>query len=164
MLERLRTTTIYCYWNNIRLLTPLYSSLSSGFPGATVSGCKFHHDQALYKTGILKNGLATLYTSHLEFRKWIELLICLPLLPSDRIIEMFKYLKMNKPVIPESENEKMKKLLKYYQRYWLEQIGSSRRRHAQTCTNCTETIASSEGLNNCLVCRGPIESFFQIFL
>ena len=104
----------------------LYSSLSSGFPDATVSGCKFHHDQALYKTGILKNGLATLYTSHLEFRKWVEPLMCLPLLPSDRIIEMFNYLKINRADIPESENEKMKKLLKYYQRYWLEQIGSSR--------------------------------------
>ena len=52
--------------------------------------------------------------------------MCLPLLPSDRIIEMFNYLKINRPDIPESENEKMKKLLKYYQRYWLEQIGSSR--------------------------------------
>ena len=39
---------------------------------------------------------------------------------------MFNYLKMNRPYIPESENEKMKKLLKYYQIYWLEQIGSSR--------------------------------------
>ena len=37
-------------------------------------------------------------------------------------------------------------------------------RHAQTCKNCTETIASSEELNNCTVCRGPIESFLQIFL
>ena len=37
-------------------------------------------------------------------------------------------------------------------------------RHAQTCKNCTKTIASLEELNNCLVCRGPIESFLQIFL
>ena len=37
-------------------------------------------------------------------------------------------------------------------------------RHAQTCKNCTETIASSEELNNCPVCRGPIQSFLQIFL
>ena len=60
----------------------------------TVSGCKFHHDQALYKTGILKNGLAALYNSHQEFKKWVELLMCLPFLPSDRIMEMFNYLKI----------------------------------------------------------------------
>ena len=104
----------------------LFNSLSSGFPNAAVSGCKFHHDQALYKTGILKNGLATLYTSHQEFRKWAELLMRLPLLPCDKIMEMFNYLKHKKPDLPTSENEKVKKLLRYYERFWLEQIGPSR--------------------------------------
>ena len=96
------------------------------FSNAAVSGCKFHDDQALYKTGILKNGLATLYTSHKEFIKWAELLMCLPLLPYDKIIEMFNYLKHKIPDLPTSESEKVKKLLRYYERFWLEQIGPSR--------------------------------------
>ena len=115
------TTRIKTYYERA-----LFNSLSSGFPNAAVSGCKFHHDQALYKTGILKNGLATLYTSHQEFRKWAELLMFLPLLPHDKIMEMFNYLKHKIPDLPTSENEKVKKLLRYYERFWLEQIGPSR--------------------------------------
>ena len=104
----------------------LFSSLSSGFPNATVSGCKFSSRPSTIKAGILKNGLATLYTSHQEFRKWAEILMCLPLLPSDKIIEMFNYLKHKIPDLPLPENEKVKKLLRYYERFWLEQIGPAR--------------------------------------
>ena len=68
--------------------------------------------------------------------------MCLPLLPSDRIIEMFNYLKMNRPDIPESENEKMKKLLKHYQRYWSEQIGSSRLSVFQNNKSTTNDLES----------------------
>ena len=51
----------------------LFNSFSSAFPNASVSGCKFHHDQAFYRTAILKNGLANLNSSNHEFRHWAEL-------------------------------------------------------------------------------------------
>ena len=104
----------------------LFNSFSSGFPNARVSGCKFHHDQAFYRTAIQKNGLTNLYASHHEFRKWAGLFMCLPLLPSGKIVEMYDYLKLVKPELPQSEDDKVTKLLRYYKRFWLEQIGPSR--------------------------------------
>ena len=90
-----------------------YLSFVAGYPANIVSPKKYvkiSSCQAPCKTGILKNGLAALYNSHQEFRKWVELLMCLPFLPSDRIMEMFNYLKINK--LPKSESDKMRNLLK----------------------------------------------------
>ncbi|KAI6658396.1 hypothetical protein LOD99_15198 [Oopsacas minuta] len=104
----------------------MYSSFAKGFPYARVSGCLFHYDRALYKTGILKKGLSNANISNLEFRQWVEQLMCLPLLPSDLIVPMFSCIKQEKPLLPQSENENVIKLLKYYERYWLGQVGPSR--------------------------------------
>ena len=92
----------------------LYNSFSKNFPNARVSGCLFHYDRALYKTGIVKNGLANIYISNPEFRQWIELLMCLPLLPTDQIVLMFNYIKQEKTFLSQLEDEKVKRLLKYY--------------------------------------------------
>ena len=40
----------------------LFQSFSSGFPEADGSGCLFHFKKATYQTGILKNGLANVYS------------------------------------------------------------------------------------------------------
>ena len=48
----------------------LYNSFANNFPDARVSGCIFHHSQALYRTGILKNGLTSLYIQNQDFRQW----------------------------------------------------------------------------------------------
>ena len=106
--------------------TALFNSLSQSYPNVRMSGCKFHHDQAVYKTGILKNGLSNLYTSNQEFRKWAELLLSLPLLPSNKIVDMYHHLKHEKPILSQLDNEKLEKLLLYYEKYWLKQIGASR--------------------------------------
>ena len=51
--------------------------------------------------------------------------MCLPLLLSSKIVEMYEY-QLVKPELPQTENDKVTKLLKYFERYWLEQIGPSR--------------------------------------
>ena len=48
------------------------------------------------------------------------------LLRSDLIVRMFSYIKQKKTLLPQSENEKVMKLLKYYERYWLGQVGPTR--------------------------------------
>ena len=56
----------------------LFHALSLNYPDVRAVGCMFHHDQALYKTGILKNGLSDLYLTNRELRNWAELLLPLP--------------------------------------------------------------------------------------
>ena len=91
-----------------------------------MSGCIFHHSEALNRTGILKNGLTSLYIQNQDFRQWIELLMCLPLIPPDHMVHMFDCLKQDKPLLMQTENENVMKLLRYYERYWLGQVGPSR--------------------------------------
>ena len=43
-----------------------------------------------------------------------------------KIVEMYDHLKLVKPELSKSEDDKVTKLLRYYTRYWLEQIGPSR--------------------------------------
>ena len=45
--------------------------------------------------------------------------MCIPLLPSDKIVAMFNYLKETLPNLPESKKRRINILLRYYQRYWL---------------------------------------------
>ena len=54
--------------------------------------------------------------------------MCLPLLPSDHIVDMLSYIKQEQPLLSQSENEKVINLLTYYERYWLGQVGPSRHR------------------------------------
>ena len=52
--------------------------------------------------------------------------MCLPLLPPDHMVHMFDCLKQDKPLLMQTENENVMKLLRYYERYWLGQVGPSR--------------------------------------
>ena len=51
----------------------LFQSFSSGFPEADGGGCLFHYKKATYQTGILKNGLANLYSCDEQCRCWVQL-------------------------------------------------------------------------------------------
>ena len=104
----------------------LFQSFSSGFPEADGSGCLFHFKKATYQTGILKNGLANLYSGDEQFKSWVQLLMNLPLLPSEKISETFHLVKDLKPELLATDIEKVDKFLRYYERYWLRQVGSSR--------------------------------------
>ena len=104
----------------------LFQSFSSAFPEADGSGCLFHYKKATYQTGILKNGLANLYSCDEQFRCWVQLLMNLPLLPSEKIVETYHLVKDSKPELFPSDIEKVDKFLRYYERYWLRQVGSSR--------------------------------------
>ena len=77
----------------------LFHSISVNYPNVRAVGCMFHHDQALHKTQIMKNGLSNLYLTNREFRNWAELLLSLPLLRSNKIVDMYHYLKHEKPVL-----------------------------------------------------------------
>ena len=92
----------------------LFHALSVNYPNVRAVGCMFHHDQALYKTGILKNGLSDLYLTNREFRNWAELLLSLPLLPSNKIVDIYQYLKHKKPILSQIDDEKLAKLFRYY--------------------------------------------------
>ena len=75
--------------------------------GAVASGCLFHYKKATYKTGILRNGLANLYYSNQEFKSWLQQLMDLPLLPSDKIIETYYLLKDSVPELLHSDKKKI---------------------------------------------------------
>ena len=68
--------------------------------------------------------------------------MCLPFLPSDKIVEMYDYLKSVKPELPQSEYDKVTKLLRYCTQYWLEQIGPSRVSVFQTEKRTTNELES----------------------
>ena len=104
----------------------LFHALSVNYPNVRAEGCMLHHDQALYKTGILKNGLSDLYLTNREFRNWAELLLSLPLLPSNKIVDIYQYLKHKKPILSQIDDEKLAKLFQYYEKHWLGDIGTSR--------------------------------------
>ena len=100
----------------------LFHALSVNYPHVKAVGCKFYYDQAVYKTGILKNGLSDLYILNPEFRNWAELLLSLPLLPSNKIADIYHYIKHERPILSQLDDEKFR----YYEKYWLGQIGASR--------------------------------------
>ena len=50
----------------------------------------------------------------------------LPLLPSEKISETYHLVKNLKPELLATDIEKVDKFLRYYERYWLRQVGSSR--------------------------------------
>ena len=101
----------------------LFQSFSAGFPEADASGCLFHHKKATYKTGILKNVLAHLYSCNKQFKSRFQQLMNLPLLPSGKIIETYYLLKDTKPELLHSDNGN---LFRYYQKYWLRKISPIR--------------------------------------
>ena len=100
----------------------LVQSFSTGFPEADRSGCLFHHKKATYKTAIQKNGLSHLYSCNKQFNSWFQQLMNLPLLPSSKIIETYYLLKEAKPKLLHSENERVRNLFRYYEKYWLRKI------------------------------------------
>ena len=104
----------------------LFQSFSSGFPEADGSGCLFYFKKVTYQTGILKNGLANLYSGDEQFKSWVQLLMNLPLLPSEKISETFHLVKDLKPELLATDIEKVDNFLRYYEKYWLRQVGSSR--------------------------------------
>ena len=104
----------------------LFQSFSTGFPDADASGCLFHHKKATYKTAILKNGLSHLYSCNKQFNSWFQQLINLPLLPSSKIIETYYLLKEAKLELLHSDNKRVIKLFRHYEKYWLRKIGPVR--------------------------------------
>ena len=50
----------------------------------------------------------------------------LPLLPSGKIIETYYLLKDTKPELLHSDNERVRNLFRYYEKYWLRKIGPIR--------------------------------------
>ena len=106
--------------------TALLHSKAHSYTNVRANGCEFHLDQAVYTTGILKNRLSNMYISNQEFRKWAEIFMFLPFLPSNKIVNMYHHLKHEKPILSQLDNEKLEQLLLYHEKYWLKHIGASR--------------------------------------
>ena len=63
-------------------------SFKTAFPSAKIKGCFFHLTNAIYKK-VVELGLKVAYSENEDFRIFVTLLMCLPLLPIDEIDESF---------------------------------------------------------------------------
>lgn len=96
------------------------------FPDMKLSGCQFHYAKSIYAK-IQKVGLTNVYASNKDFKRWGRMLMSIPFLPEDQIEPAFQQLKQQALGLVEAAEEKtmVKQLLKYWQNFWLLQVGPS---------------------------------------
>ncbi|CAI6369645.1 unnamed protein product [Macrosiphum euphorbiae] len=93
-------------------------SSSVGVEGTRVLGCWFHHNQAVWKKMKSLNYLETV-NSNTYALKTLQILMCLPLLPSAEIEQGFLLTK----AYAIHHNVPLTNLFEYYQNYWIRRVG-----------------------------------------
>ncbi len=88
------------------------------FPTASLGGCQFHYSQSVWKK-VQKLGLANLYKTNTEFKKYIKKLMSLPYLPAVEITLAAEHLFSTTFDISIHFQSQNKKLIKYIRRFWL---------------------------------------------
>ena len=71
----------------------LLNGLKEIFPEADVTGCWFHFSQCIFKHTV-HFGLKACFVENEEFTMWVQLVMAMPLLPQDRIVEAWNQLKI----------------------------------------------------------------------
>ena len=73
----------------------LMGGLTAIFPTARVVGCWFHYSQNIFKR-MSNLGLRDKFKNNSAFYIWLKMVMSLPLLPKNRIVDMWKELKGEK--------------------------------------------------------------------
>ena len=101
----------------------LNNALKAVFEGSTVSGCRFHFTQSIYRK-ILNLGLSTIYKENEEFRHWCLQIMTLVMLPAHHIAPLFQSLQQQAfDSLTAAETKQIHLFKKYIQRYWIQQVG-----------------------------------------
>ena len=99
----------------------LLNGLKEIFPEADVTGCWFHFSQCIFKHTV-HFGLKACFVENEEFTMWVQLVMAMPLLPQDRIVEAWNQLKIY-PVsnMPRGTMGPWRKLKSYINKTWIQQ-------------------------------------------
>ncbi|CAI6346825.1 unnamed protein product [Macrosiphum euphorbiae] len=100
--------------------TALRDTLTFIFPTARITGCWFHHNQAVWRN-MKKRGFLQLINTNEFASKALRMLFALPLLPSGDIQRAFDMVRM----FAVNHGIPMSSLFDYYDNYWLRQVGSN---------------------------------------
>ena len=98
------------------------NALTDIFPNIETMGCWFHFVNAVIKK-LRKVGLTDEYTTNPVIRGVLKSLMCLPLLPAEEIEASFILLKDS---LSPGDRRRLRPLLRYMRRFWLNQIGPER--------------------------------------
>ncbi|XP_050531030.1 uncharacterized protein LOC126899841 [Daktulosphaira vitifoliae] len=102
--------------------TALRDSLTNSFGGSQtrVVGCWFHYNQAIWKK-MKALGFLHLVNANNHALKTLKMLMCLPLLQHNEIVLGFQLVK----AYAVCHNTPMAELFNYYNRYWINQVGTN---------------------------------------
>jgi hypothetical protein len=103
--------------------TAILNSLARAFPGAKVTGCRFHFGQAILRKVKGQNALD--FAVNDSFQKLIRKYFALSLLPSDKIGPALTILEQQCASLTSSSLRKQMKIMNrdYFRKYWMEQVG-----------------------------------------
>ena len=93
-------------------------------PSINIRGCLFHFCQAMW-TRTRKYHLATCYSKFEQFKKLLECIMALPLLPQGKIGTVFKILSEEGVELCETDQKSKWKLIKYINSEWASRDGLS---------------------------------------
>lgn len=99
----------------------LRKAIEQKYPTARLRGCWYHFCAALRRNAI-RLGLFALMKEDADARFIMKSLMCLPLLPEDRILEGFALIK--KLASKNNLGSKFKQYFAYFESYWLVQVNN----------------------------------------
>ncbi len=100
----------------------LQNGLKSMFPEADLSGCMFHFCQGVFRN-LMKIGLSKVYKTNRKFKAWVHMVFCIPLLPAEKIVVVWDFLKTEKFSAPPLEKQMIARLKVYMERQWILGVG-----------------------------------------
>lgn len=89
------------------------------YPFAVLRGCWYHYCAAI-RLKALKLGLVSMRKFNPEYWVIVKMLMSIPLLPPDKILNGFEYIK--KRAAYSRLITKLKAMFDYYENYWLNQV------------------------------------------
>ena len=103
--------------------TAILNSLALAFPGARVTGCRFHFGQAVLRK--IKGQNALDFAVNEPFQKLIRKYFALSLLPPDKIGPALAILEQQCASLTSAPLRKQMQIMNrdYFRKYWMEQVG-----------------------------------------
>ena len=103
--------------------TAILNSMEKAFPGAKVSGCKFHYSQAVLRKVKVKN--AVHFAKNDSFQKLIRKYFALSMLPADKIVHALAILEQQSANLTPLLLKRQMKIMNrdYFRKFWIEQVG-----------------------------------------
>lgn len=97
----------------------LRKAIENLYPHAALRGCWFHFCQALRKNA-LRFGLNSLLKEEPEAKLILKALMCLPLLPENRILEGYWHIKHS--AVENGFMHAFRKFFNYFESYWIVKV------------------------------------------